>query len=494
MEEQADIDQASCIPYLPPEVHQIIAQHVHWADLANYRLASKLLADIGAFELFKAVPFHCSSASTARIDAIRTREHLNKYVTALTWDTNYWSIPNVRDLHEWQLYFMMKTEGPESEPPMPVGKKFCREGLIDLAFNRREWELYVDRLQDEKAAKAPPYLQKLFTGFKNLHKLHILNGNLKHTHRGIHKRSDYVLMEQPRLPASHYRGESLYNDDERLGHLQRPGGYAFTVLVSLKKMDWNLTKLRLDSVYQSTFWDPVGNVASLQHLASLHLRITLRFEAHEGDTHYRDIRMTLGRHNWQAKKTFECHNLMNFLVNLPKLRSLKLGIAERLIKDPINTGSPLAISHVFCEHHTWPNLEKLGLDCFDTIPEALLSLMNRHRSTLKVLYLHDMRITLPERGLEGRLHPSIRALIPSIETPPEVLTKLSEMLDLRRAKLTGHFGYTSPFIWHFDREDAHQPSAAEKFLVNGGTCPLNASNCINTAPRETSYYLLRNQN
>jgi hypothetical protein len=466
MEQQADIDQALRIPYLPLEVHHIIARYVHWADLPNYRLASRLFADVGAHELFGAIPFHCSSASAARIDAIKASKHLNKYVSTLTWDANYWNIPDVRDLHEWQLHFMMKSECAELEPPMPVGKKLSIGGFVDLAFNRREWELYLDRTHDEKVVKKDQYLLKLFAGFRNLYKMNIFNGTLARTQRGVQKCSDYIDAEQPDPPAAHYRGESLYNCGNRVGPLQRPGGHAFAVLRSLPNIDWHLTKLRLDAICWSTFSDPIGQVSSLQHLTSLHLWITLRFEDHEGNMHYDCVERTLRKHVRCAKKTFSRHHLMQFLVNLSKLRSLKLGIAERLGKDPVKAGSPLTISDVFGEHHTWPDLEKLALVCFDTTPKALLSLMDRQRSTLKALELDQMRITHDDEDI-----------LPMM-APPEILTRLNETLSLERAKLTGYFGYTSPIIWYFNREKGHHPSTAEEYLVNGGVCPLNESNSI----------------
>lgn len=95
-----DPERQCTVPYLPPEVHRIIAQYIHSDDLPAYRLASKLCASIGTEELFSSLAFHCSAASTARIRAIKACEHLSKYVDSLVWDANSWSIPNVRDLHE----------------------------------------------------------------------------------------------------------------------------------------------------------------------------------------------------------------------------------------------------------------------------------------------------------------------------------------------------------------------------------------------------------
>lgn len=76
-------------PYIPPKVHRLIAQYVHPLDLPSYRLTSKMFANIGVEHLFGTIPFHCSSASLARIVATKKAEHLNKHCHTLVWDANY---------------------------------------------------------------------------------------------------------------------------------------------------------------------------------------------------------------------------------------------------------------------------------------------------------------------------------------------------------------------------------------------------------------------
>lgn len=83
-----------------------------------------MLAEIAAQHLFETLPFHCSSASLARIEVFKKAEHLNKYCHTLAWDTNSWGIPGVRDLDEWTRYFTARASFPEEYQPVGMSEKY----------------------------------------------------------------------------------------------------------------------------------------------------------------------------------------------------------------------------------------------------------------------------------------------------------------------------------------------------------------------------------
>jgi hypothetical protein len=444
------------IPHIPPEVLRIIAQHIPRSDLPNYRLVNKTFAAIGTETLFQAILFHCRSRSLARLDAIKKAENLSKYCHTLVWDANYWNISDVRDLHQWTRYFEAKACLPKHQP-IAVGKKLSPEELINLANNRYEWERYLDNIYDEKSAKGWFNLECTLRGLSNVQKLHILNGHIERTHFGYKKTTDFI---SPPVTPIHYRGQSLYDDAGTDGLLERrlrsgrPGAHAFDAIRRFHNVGWQLTKLRLDAVCWSVFADEIGVVASLQQLLSLHLRITIRFEHYWGDKQYgEDETETLIR-VFGAQDVFSEHHLMNFLVGLPKLQSLKLDFG-------CGEPSTAVLSDIFSASHTWPDLRKLTLASLITDCKDLLSLLHRHRLTLKTLQLHGVWF-----------EPSLDELVCKVD-PPDVLATIHKTLRLERAGLSGHFGQQDQ---SYDLDDTSLAHAVAEYLINGGTCPLNGTN------------------
>jgi hypothetical protein len=469
------MDPASHAPYLPPEVHQIIARHVDFADLPNYRLANKSCAEIGAGELFSTMTFHCTSASLARIDAVKAHEHLNKHVSTLIWDTNMWSIPDVRDLHEWKDYFEGKAAVTAAKIPIRA-VMLAPHQFLDLGRNRQEWERYADRLHDEKLVKDPHKLQGSFMGFQNFYKLHVLNGDLTRTHRSVYKSSDFISYSE--APTTHSRGESLYNDDADA--LQRPGGWACAALQSFESTSWHLTKLRLDAVYWSVFASAIGETPLLEQLLSLHLRITVQFEPNRVTTNNAYTNQIRDRF-LSARDSFSRHHLMDFLARLSRLQSLKL----ELSRQGCGSGemlwlAPSSLSDIFSEYHTWPKLRKLSLSDFDTTCGALQSLLERQRSTLKILKMHNiwfepdsLSLTVSEIAFATRL--------------PEFVERIHKILQLERARWSGWVGRTrdethaitgSLNIVGWDLDDPRIARSIADCLIKGGVCPLNNSNML----------------
>jgi hypothetical protein len=467
----AGIGPAPHVPYLPPELHRIIVCHIDYADLPNYRLVSKSCAEIGTPELFRAIAFHCSSTSMARVDAIKACEHLNKHVNTLLWDTNMWCIPNVRDYHEWVAYFERKADLQDRQY---AAVKLKPEQLLELANSHAEWVRYLDCVQDERAAKRYSNLHRFFGGFKNLYKLRILNGELKARPAGVEKTWLYVYAPETGGSVAYYRGESLHNGDA--DPHQRPGSWACAIFRSIGSIAWNLTKLRMDVVHWNTFDEAFGDTPSLQQLLSLHMRIG--FEAEQcGAVRNREIYHIFG----DAQVVFYQHHLMNFLIGLPKLQSLKLNFRRGFERSGESfCCAASTISDLFSEHHIWPDLRKLSLKDIDSTFDAFLSLLERHRSTLKSLNLHNIWFE-PHESEDVISQNAFTAKL------PDLVVRMHNILDLERARWTGYLGRTEDdegyevyvvddIGWNlFD--DRIVPSVAE-YIVKGGVCPLTENNMI----------------
>ncbi len=99
----------SSVPFIPVEIHRMIAVLLDSPDLTAYRLVCKSFADIGKEHLFRVTSVHCSHSSTRRIKEIKEHAEIREEVEVLVWDTNLWKIPGVSDLHEWKSYFFRKS-------------------------------------------------------------------------------------------------------------------------------------------------------------------------------------------------------------------------------------------------------------------------------------------------------------------------------------------------------------------------------------------------
>lgn len=135
------------IPYLPAEIHRLIAQYIHREDLPSYRLANRQLGIIGTKELFSTIVFHYSTASIDRLEELSASERLRGYVKTIFWDVNLWRIPMVRDFHEWERYFARTARINEDSGEVHASR------FTEVSQNQREWEAYLDRLADEKEAR-----------------------------------------------------------------------------------------------------------------------------------------------------------------------------------------------------------------------------------------------------------------------------------------------------------------------------------------------------
>lgn len=317
------------IPYLPPEIHRIVAQNIHSLDLPNYRLVNKACAEIGAKELFQTIIFHCSSASIERVKTIKTNQNLRKKVKVIFWDTNSWKIPDVRDLQDWETYFCRRASylrDDESEADYVAG-------LDDLANNHQEWETYLEKVKDEKHNTTQEVLREALGGFENLRTIRIINGSLTSAHRGVTKIHDTVQYSDP--PAL-TRGEGLHMGLPYGPRTTRPGIRAFETLRALPGL--GLSKISVDSLCYSAFELPSSALVTLETLTSLHITFTvLSEEWYE----YGQLFERTYYHAHHVKQVLSAGHLRDFLTMIPNLESLHLDLS---IYCGSHDGSPVAPS------------------------------------------------------------------------------------------------------------------------------------------------------
>jgi hypothetical protein len=173
-----------------------------------------------------------------------------------------------------------------------------------------------------------------------------------------------------------------------------------------------------------------------------------------------------------ARGALAQHHLMTFLSRLPKLRSVGLDLSGHLSR-PDSQSELVALTtvhDVFGSNHVWPDLQELSLRYFNTTACALLSMLQRHRATLKNLQLHAMYLEQDET-----------ASVPQIEWP-NLLQDIKAILQLEKASTTGYIrNFRDLLEWNFD-VDPELADATGKFLSRDENCPLKVSN---THPMQT---------
>ncbi|KAJ4371136.1 hypothetical protein N0V83_004352 [Neocucurbitaria cava] len=453
------------IPYLPPEVHHVIAQYIDRFDLPNYRLANKAFAEIGTPELFQNITFHYSSASLARLTAIKQSEHLQKFVKVLTWDTNSWFLCGVKFFDEWQRYFnekarlFTKTYQPKCEHDHGIK-------LSKIAEDRQQWKNYVVNRPDENETWCYCISHDFLADFSNLSKVFMVNGALVPDHRGLKKTGIRVLLSEDE-PAIFARGVCLDTVGSNGSFDQEPARLAFRNMY--EHFGPYLKKLRVNALdWQSFFQYPrIPPMGAFDTLTSLHLQLTAR-----SDCEYMSERFGVQYVRSQIREG----NVAEFLARLLRLESLRLDLEDHYAHDGSDGRrvykAPSTVADIFPLDHTWPNLRKLSLHHLDTTPHALLKLLGTHSATLK-----DMRLQ----------HISLEVEESNNRSWHQVLQKIRETLHLERASLSGLLiSENKDDFWDLDDDEALGLATA-KYLVEGGECPVPAvrldlkwNDCVDT--------------
>jgi hypothetical protein len=456
------------IPYLPAEIHRLIAQYVHREDLPRYRLANRQSCALGTEELFGTIVFHYSTASIHRLEELSASERLRACVKTIFWDVNIWKIPRVRDLNEWHRYFTMKAAFCRSlqlRNLVSIYDVIDASGYDELAENRTEWEEYLDKMEDEKRARKASKQLHALGRFQNLQSVRIVNGELCPAHRGLKKVADRFSSAPP-APAILRRGEEGLTESHRHDRHTQPGIEAFQTIQ--RYCNSSLRKLKFDSIHPQAL--TALSSRNFESLTSLDVKIT---------------EWLTGFHLGSEQPTsLQMQALRGFLARTTQLECLRVGANSNMQV----IGDLSRVQHVFGSEFTWSKLRKLSLCQFTATPDALLSLVERHNSTLKDLRLRDIswqtdeEANVPEEELEAD-SPST----PPYPSPaswrsiqhcawPRVLRKMSMDLSLDRATISGMLGEGGTVLgWQLDKNQK-LAAAVSGYLISGGQCPLTADN------------------
>jgi hypothetical protein len=395
------------IPFLPPEVYFVIAQHVHAKDLPNFCLASKTLASAGRPQLFDTIVLRTSPTSWTACKSINEHAQLSRVVRTLIIDVALFRIGNsVRDWHEWTRYCQS-----QADHYTLVNIDATQAALYkQLAGSRHLWEAYLSRLEEEKAA-----IKEIAIGniqFPNLRKFQLARGVFQGENR-----NGYQLRqrgEQPiTAPLSEWRGDG-FSCASNLSMLCRTGHQPI--------FGANITKWRLDGLREADFcWRQMTGsimnpgVISFKMRNILPARIRSRF--------LQDLRERVCR--WRDLECLDLHfheriSATNATPKSPPNLEDCFGVCELSSVDRDSPESPL----------TWQRLRKLSLAHLSSTPEALISLVSRHSSTLRDLRLHALYISRssPE-GKEASIQSSWQ----------EVFRGIGASTTLEKLKLSGLF-------------------------------------------------------
>ncbi|KAH6633314.1 hypothetical protein C7974DRAFT_169278 [Boeremia exigua] len=441
------------IPYLPAEVHLVIARYLHRDDLPRYRLVSRVLADIGKPELFKTIVLQSTVASVSALKHILQNKQLSNLVRTLIWDINTYRIgTDVRDWHEWTGYCESRAEHVDSDQAALY---------MELAASRQHWESYLSRVDEERAVtREIQLLTRNKLRLPNLQATCIVKGAYQLDDRHVSRSQAQAMRLPVTRPLEKWRGDTLTHS------------VTSACLSISDPVISNTTKCRIFGFTLRKYSET--NVAS--HEQEEKTRVTSL-----------KIKLRASEHYRYPPRKFQVHAFSTYLVRRPNLESLRLDLHSRI---DTTDSAQTAIQDIFeptdtsvsPEHHTlatWPKLRKLSLNHFDSSPRALVSLVTRHSSTLRDLRLKAIWLDNREEE-ENPVH----------QTWVEVFRSIGTMTKLDKVVLSGAFRNTSheDDVWDFDDEKLQ--SAVADWICDLGKDSFQDSHMIIREPLKARMALL----
>jgi hypothetical protein len=434
------------VPFLPPEIHFVLAQHIRRSDLPNYRLASRALAEAGRKPLFQTIVLRNTLASVASFKNILQHELLPKSVQTLLWDATSWRVgDSVRDWHEWTRHCESRAETVDPDQAL-----LYRE----LAVGRQYWEAYLNQREEEKIADQDLCRLTLYdksfnwtSRLPNLQKIHVSLNNscplqdshvcqLLGDHCHLCSSSDNQWLPVVR-PLGKWRGD-------RLGSQARFASY-------IMKAVSNVPKCRLYGSDKYLLYILRHHHAPFPTLTSLKVRYCVE---------------TLMLLDPSAHR-------MARLSRYPSLESLSLSFHGRGRKNAISWVNvhdlfepPDYPGHPPKSPFIWHKLRKLSLSHLDTSPRPLLALVARHSSTLRDLRLQAMYLG-PDYTETSK--PDVR------HTWRDVFSSIGSTTSLDKVRLAGEFGnkILQNDIWDFDQ--GNLATVVAEWIIQGGECPITVN-------------------
>jgi hypothetical protein len=437
------------VPFLPPEIHFVLAQHIRRSDLPNYRLASRALAEAGRKPLFQTIVLRSTRASVASFKNILQHEQLSKSIQTLLWDATAWRVgDSVRDWHEWTRHCESRAEIVDPDQAL-----LYRE----LAATRQYWEAYSNRRIEEKVAGL------------DLCRLTLYDESFNWTSRLPNLKKIYVSLNNScPLQESHVcqlLGEYCYlcssSDDKWLPVVRPLGewrgdrlGPQGTFVSHIIKAASNVPKYRLYGSNKNVL-SILTNHGPLPTLTSLKVRYCVQ------DLEFYD----------------PSSNRMARLSRYPSLESLSLSFHGRDRKSRITWVTVQELFEPVEERELpghppkcpfiWHKLRKLSLGHLDTSPRALLALLAGHSSTLRDMRLQAMFLgpDYTEIGESAVRH-----------TWRDVFSSIGSTTSLKKVRLAGEFGnkICPDDIWDFDQ--GNLATVVAEWIIQGGECPITV-NC-----------------
>ena len=436
------------VPFLPPEVHFVLARHVYRSDLPNYRLASKALAEAGRKSLFQTIVLRSTLASVASFKNITQHEQLSKSVQILLWDATSWRVgDSVRDWHEWTRHCESRAELVDPDQAL-----LYRE----LAAGRQYWENYLSLREEGKVADQDlrrltlydktfdwtsrlPNLQKVYVSLNNscpLQESRVcqLLGDYCH----LCSSSDDQWLPIVR-PLDKWRGDRLGSQGTLVSHI-------------IKALS-NVPKCRLYGSGKNLL-SILRNHVLFPTLTSLKVRYCVE--------NIRLLDPSAGR--------------MGHLSCYPSLESLSMSFHGRGRKDAI---SWVTVQDLFeplekreLSRHPpkcpfiWKKLRKLSLSHLDTSPRALLALVAGHSSTLRYLRLQAMCLGPDYTEIS---EPAVR------QTWRDVFSSIGSTTSLEKVRLAGKFhnNHHEDDVWDLDQ--GNLATVVADWIIQGGECPITDS-------------------
>lgn len=395
-------------PFIPPEIYSNIAQYVQVRDLPNFRLASKTLEHAGRPWLFDTVVLRMSLPSWTALKRIHQHKQLCKLVRTLVIDVTLWRIGrNVRDWHEWTRHCESQANRYTLEGNDPAQAALYQE----LAQDRHLWEAYISRLEEERAM----FKEFSIFGIKlpNVQKVQIVRGAVQVEDR--HLRRLPLDAKLPIIaPLNAWRGDSFSACDD-INKLV-PQSYQPSAATKV-------TKWRFDGLEGTNFLEHCREVLTANSsVTSVKIRNLHIFNSTDHTGHSYRFRKYLP--SWHNVESLDLH------IQIP------VGdhpIVERPdVKQYLGQLSPNPNQHFKppTTPLTWQRLRKLSLSHFQSLPEELVALVDRHSSTLRDLRLHAVAF----RG-------SRRIGVPDPWSLRETFQRLGESANLGSLKLSGLFHY-----------------------------------------------------
>lgn len=332
-----------------------------------------MLAQAGRPELFHTIVLRTSLRSWTALKKIHDHEILSRLVRTFVLDVTLWRIGTaVRDWHEWTRYCESRANHYSLGNNDPAQAALFKE----LAQSRRLWEAYLTRLEEEKAVigEYPDSVIQL----PNLQKVHVVRGNVQ-VENGHVRRLPHDSKLRITAPLRAWRGDtfSSMNDINKL----TPQGFQPSVATKI-------TKWRLDGLTQQNLqFHHIANTTENPSLISLKIRDLPISPLWSGIRLSKAFRLYLSL--WHNLESLEIHT-----------QTPAADERERLRPDILRYFGPSLPHQGFTILSTpllLQRLRKLSLAHFRSTPEALISLLNRHSSTLKDLRLNDIRLRDEER-------------------------------------------------------------------------------------------------